>query len=257
MITVTQIHRYPVKGLSPEALSSAALRPGQGLVGDRRFAIAHGSTAIDAATPEWLAKKNFLMLAKNPRLAALTTRWDDATTTLTIERDGRKVASANIGTPIGRTRLSDFLAAYLKDEVRGTPKVIDGGDSVVFSDHDEPVVALLNASSLADLERVAGRPLDMRRFRGNVTVSGPAAWAEFSWIGQEISIGSTRLWVKEKIGRCTATSVDLDTGAVDINVPLTLKKGFGHSCFGVYARVIEGGEIRLGDPVVIHGPAAD
>lgn len=257
MKTVAQIYRHPVKGLSPEPLSAATLQPGRGLVGDRRFAIAHGSSGIDAAAPEWLAKKNFLMLAKNPRLAGLNTRWDEATTTLTIERDGRQVASANIGTAIGRTRLSDFLSAYLKDEVRGTPRVIDGGDSVVFSDHDEPVVALMGDGSLSDLERIAGQPLDVRRFRGNVLVSGLAPWAEFDWIGHDISIGATRLRVKEKIGRCSATSVDVTSGEVDINVPRTLLKGYGHACFGVYARVLEGGEIALGDPVIDHGPAAD
>ena len=63
--SVDQIYRYPVKGLSPEKLARTTLVAGQGIAGDRRFAIAHGSTMFDAEAPAWMPKHNFLMLAKN------------------------------------------------------------------------------------------------------------------------------------------------------------------------------------------------
>ncbi len=34
-----------------------------------------------------------------------------------------------------------------------------------------------------------------------------------------------------------------------MNVPLTLRKGFGHIDCGVYARVVEGGRVAAGDAV--------
>jgi MOSC domain-containing protein YiiM len=34
-----------------------------------------------------------------------------------------------------------------------------------------------------------------------------------------------------------------------MNIPLTLRKGFGHMDMGVYAEVIAGGTIRTGDEI--------
>ena len=44
-VTVNGIYRYPVKGLSPEALPSVTLREGQTLPADRRFPIERNSSA--------------------------------------------------------------------------------------------------------------------------------------------------------------------------------------------------------------------
>ena len=47
--------------------------------------------------------------------------------------------------------------------------------------------------------------------------------------------------------RCAATEVDPDTGIRDVAVPRTLMDNFGHADCGVYAEVIAGGEIAVGD----------
>ena len=47
--------------------------------------------------------------------------------------------------------------------------------------------------------------------------------------------------------RCAATNVDPDTGARDLTIPETLLRSFGHADCGVYAEVIEGGEIKVGN----------
>jgi uncharacterized protein YcbX len=39
---IEKIYRYPVKGLSAEALEAVALTPGEMLAHDRRFALAQG-----------------------------------------------------------------------------------------------------------------------------------------------------------------------------------------------------------------------
>ena len=57
-VTVTDICRYPVKGLSAEHLERVALEPGEGLPHDRRFALAHGATTFDPHNPQWLPKTN-------------------------------------------------------------------------------------------------------------------------------------------------------------------------------------------------------
>ena len=42
---------------------------------------------------------------------------------------------------------------------------------------------------------------------------------------------------------------DLATGQIDLQMPEALAAEFGHSDFGIYAEVVTGGEIALGDEV--------
>jgi uncharacterized protein YcbX len=48
---IASIYRYPVKGLSPEALPNVALGVGQTLPADRRYAIENGPSGFDPAAP--------------------------------------------------------------------------------------------------------------------------------------------------------------------------------------------------------------
>jgi len=247
---ISRIFRYPVKGLSPEQLEQVELSPGQALPEDRRFAIAHGSTRFDAAQPEWLPKRNFLQLMENERLAALECRFDASTGFLTIKRQGRQVARANATDAMGRTILEQFFAAYMGTEVRGQPKLIDGAQ-LSFGDNGAPVVSLINLASIGDLERVVGSPVDPLRFRANVYFQGAEPWIERSWEEREVSIGFARLKIVAPIGRCAATNVDPVSAQRDLNIPKALERGFGHSCLGVYAEVVEGGMIAAGDAITL------
>lgn len=245
---IAQIYRYPVKGLSPEKLSAATLSQGQGLPGDRRFALAHGSTPFDISAPSWMPKHNFLMLAKNERLAKLRTVFDDATNLLTIERDGRQVARADISTQNGRMVVEQFFAAFMGAESRGAPKLVEAPGHM-FSDTARKVVSLIGLASVADIERVARAPVNPLRFRANVYFSGGRAWQEFDWVGKELAIGSARLRVLDRIDRCPATNVDPATALRDMNVPRLLQDGFRHIECGVYAEIVAGGQIAAGDKI--------
>src|SRR6266446_7002864 len=75
---IRTIYRYPVKGLSAEALAATALTPGETLLGDRCYAIENGPSGFDPAMPRYLPKQRFLMLMKNERLARLDAHFDDA-----------------------------------------------------------------------------------------------------------------------------------------------------------------------------------
>jgi uncharacterized protein YcbX len=243
---IAQIYRYPVKGLSPERLARAVLSAGEGIAGDRRFAIAHGSTQFDPAAPSWMPKHNFLMLAKNERLAKLATRFDDATSVLTIERDGRAVVRADISSQTGRMLVEQFFAAFMGNETRGNPKLVEAPGHM-FSDTAKKVVSLIGLASLADFERVARAPVDPLRFRANVYFAGARAWQEFDWIGRELTAGGARLKVTGRIDRCPATSVNPATATRDMNVPRLLQDGYRHIDCGVYAEVIGAGDIAEGD----------
>ncbi len=245
-INIAAIYRYPVKGLSPEPLQRVALKAGEGLPQDRRFAIAHGSTRFDSGAPAWMPKTNFLMLARNERLARLKTSFDDATGVLTIQRDGKTVASGNLQEIGGRTVIEQFFAAYMGSEARGAPKIVEAPGHM-FSDTPPKVVSIIGLDSVRDLERVVRAPVDPRRFRANVYVQGGRSWQEFDWIGKEIRLGAVRLRGVKRIVRCAATNVDPESGQRDLNIPLSLQQGFQHADTGIYAEVVYGGVVAIGD----------
>lgn len=246
-VSIAHIYRYPVKGLSAEALDRAALAPGRGLAHDRRFALAHAGARFEGAA-HWLHRRNFLMLARNPRLAALTTAFDPESETLTVARDGRVVAQGRMTEPAGRALLEEFFAAYLGDQARGRPRLVETAGQP-FSDADAPFVSIINLASLGRLARAVGAPVEPLRFRGNLYLDGAAPWAEFDWIGREIEAGTARLRVVERIERCAATNANPATGIRDRNLPRALADAFGHVDMGVYAEVVGGGQVALGDPV--------
>jgi uncharacterized protein YcbX len=249
-LTVAQIYRYPVKGLTPEPLSRVHLVPGEGLPHDRRFALAHGSTTFDITAPTWMPKSKFLMLMRNERLAKLRTRFDETTGVLTVQRDGKTVANGNILTPTGRAIIQDFFAAYMGGEARGAPKLLEAPGHM-FSDVARKVVSIIGLASLRDLERVVRRPVDPRRFRANLYFENGRPWEEFEWVGRDVRIGPVRLRGIKPIERCAATNVDPETGERDLNIPLALQQGFQHEHAGIYAQVMDGGPIAIGDEIIL------
>lgn len=243
--TVVDICRYPVKGLSAESLEQVTLTPGESLPHDRRFALAHGSTKFDPRNPQWMPKSNFLMLMRDEKLAQLRAAFDPETGMLAIERAGKQVVRAKATEQIGRTLIGQFFASFMAEASRGTPRLVESPGHM-FSDVPEKCLSIINLASVRDLERVMRRPVHPLRFRGNIYLEGLPAWAEFGWVGQDISLGSARLRVMKRIERCGATNVDPETAARDLNVPLALQNGFSHVDMGIYAAVTEAGEVAKG-----------
>jgi uncharacterized protein len=251
---VTALYRYPVKGLTPELLESVELVPGQTLPFDRAYAIENGPGRFDPDAPRHLPKITFLMLMRDERLATLRSAFDDATQTLTISRGGKPVVSGRLDTPLGRRLIEQFIAAYMKAELRGAPKVVSApGHS--FSDVAAKCVHIVNLASVRELERTLGRPVDPLRFRANVYIDGLEPWAEFGWIDQEIGLGPARLRVFARTQRCAATNVDPGTAARDMAIPATLMRTWGHQDLGIYANVIAGGRLAAGASVSVPLPA--
>jgi hypothetical protein len=106
MAIIHSIYRYPVKGLSPEALPRIALAPGETVPGDRLYAIENGPSGFDPSAPAYLSKQHFLMLMKNERLAALRTAFDQASHVLRIQEGERAKPRGAICAPIRAARES-------------------------------------------------------------------------------------------------------------------------------------------------------
>ncbi len=249
---VEHVYRYPVKGLTAEALDEVTLREGEMLPWDRAFALAQGDSPFDPARPRYLHKRHFLTLMANARAALLKAAFDPATGTLVLRAPGEDVLRENALAPAGQLRIAAFLTRFLGDEARGTPRFhhVPGHH---FSDDSERYVSLIGEATLRDLERRVGAPRHRLRFRANLYMSGAAPWAEFDWLGQELQVGSARLRVVQRITRCVATNVNPETAERDAKPVLELREHFGSADLGVYARVIEGGSVAPGSAVELLG----
>ena len=256
-ITIKRLYRYPVKGLSPQELDHVQLESGETLPFDRAWAIENGPSRFNPAAPAHVAKIAFLTLMRDERLASLVTQFDEATTTLSIFRGGRRVAHGDLSTTTGRVIVGQFLAAHMKDSLRGAPRVLSApGHS--FTDTAEKYVHIVNLATVRDLERVAGRALNPLRFRPNIVIDGAEPWAEFSWLGRELRIGTggVRLRVARRVQRCAATNVDPDTGARDADIPAMLQRQWGHTDFGIYASVSERGRLAINQSMTVSASAS-
>jgi uncharacterized protein YcbX len=156
---VKSLYRYPVKGLSPQALTRIQLAPGQTLPADRLYAIENGPCGFDPAAPAYFPKIRFLMLMRNERLAALRTDYDDASHTLVIHLGSQETARGDLRTAQGRAAIERFLAGYCADELRGPPRVLFA-EGHSFSDVTQKVVSIINLASVAAVEEVVGAPVN-------------------------------------------------------------------------------------------------
>ena len=244
---IEYLYRYPVKGLSAEALETAEVQEGQAIPWDRAFALAQGDAPFDPEKPAWLPKQNFMCGQANARTALLRSMFEPRSGLLAISAPDGAWVAANALTEAGREQIGRFLTTYLAKEVRGTPRFLHIPGHV-FADNHTPVISLINLASLKDLEARVGHR-HRRRFRANIWFTGAPAWAEFDWIDRELQIGGAVLRVVKRIPRCAATEVNPLTAERDARPVKELRAHFGHSDLGIYAEVIEGGRFAVGDGI--------
>jgi uncharacterized protein YcbX len=250
---IASIYRYPVKGLSPEPLPGVALGVGQTLPADRRYAIENGPSGFDPAAPKFFPKAYFLMLMRDEWLAGLHTHFDDTGNVLTISQNGSVSARGDLETAEGRIAIERFFADNYAAALKGPPKILSS-TGFSFSDVAKKVVSIINLGSIAAIEEFVGQPVHPLRFRANLYVSGWPAWHEFELLDQTLGIGPVRLKVVKRIVRCAATNVDPETAARDLTIPHTLMRHLGHNECGIYAEVIAGGSIAVGDTIAAQEP---
>jgi len=246
------LFRYPVKGLSAERLQTVNLKAGETLPLDRAWAIEAGRRRFDSKAPQHLAKVAFLMLMRNPILASLQTSFDEATNELVVRRKGRELGRGALSTSEGRQQIEACFSTFLGLDGKDTLRVVHA-EGHSFSDVPIKCLHILNLASVRALEREIGRPVDAARFRANIVVDLPLPWVEFSWVGQEIRLGSVDLDVLDQTERCAATNAAPGSGERDMDIPATLERAFGHMEMGIYAKITRGGPVSTNDR--LSGPA--
>jgi uncharacterized protein YcbX len=245
MPEIASLYRYPVKGLSPEALTRIRVEAGETLPFDRAWAIENGRSKFDPASPKHLPKVAFLMLMRNERLASLETVFDESARSLTVRRDGKAVAQGSLDTEDGRAALEAFFDAYEADELRGPTRIVSAPGHA-FTDTPAKCLSLINLETLRDIEGVVGATLHPLRFRANIYIDGLPAWTEFDWLGKTVSAGEVTFEPFSRIDRCAATDVNPLTARRDLALPRTLLETYGRPDCGIYMRVVKGGELAAG-----------
>jgi uncharacterized protein len=249
---IAALYRHPVKGFTPEALTSADLRVGEAFPCDRLYAVENGPSGFDPEAPAFVPKQKFAVLAAVPQVAKARTAYDEASATLTAETCGRPPFQGRLDTEAGRAAFAAWLEPLVADHARGPLRVVHAGGHR-FMDHPLGHVSVINLTSVRDLAAKLGREVDPLRFRANVYVDGWPAWVENDWpandgAARELKLGAARVSVFKPIVRCVATHVDPVTGVRDMEVVKALFDHFGHMHCGVYVHVQAAARIASGDP---------
>lgn len=251
--SVAWIAIAPVKSMALHELSRALLER-TGIAGDRAFAV------IDEADRLVNGKRIGV-------LARIRPAYDLVASHLSLLfPDGRRASGA---VALGETRQAWFFGH------RRPIRAVEGPWSEAISawagrplrlvamaepgagPDRGPTVTLLSTAALESLARagLAGVRLDHRRFRMTFGVEGVAAHAEDGWIGRNVRVGGAVVRVAGNVGRCAVTTHDPETGRPSFDTLRILHDTRGMLPtteplpFGVWAEVVEPGEVSLGDPV--------
>ena len=259
---VAGLWRYPVKSMLGETLSEADLVEG-GLLGDRAYALLDTATGrvVSAKNPKrWPALFAFRSEyitppARGAALPPARITLPDGTATTTDAPDAERLLSDALDASIriastlsGPARVEEF-APDLRGAGPGSVHEFTARPGPFF---DAQPVLVVTTASLARLSESypAGR-FDARRFRPNVLVETAETEVEDTWAGRTLFLGDgVRLVVTKPCSRCVMTTLAQEDLPNDLGILRTVVESSGGRV-GVYARVERGGQVHLGDPVLL------
>lgn len=265
--TLTGLFVYPVKGARGIALDEARCGP-RGIEGDRRYMVvddagrfvtqreegrlAQLSPSFDADGVLRLALSGYGEL-RAPLLPGSTPRsvrvWDDDVRALSLGAEAASFLSGAFGRPLALV----YMPEDSRREVQQA--YADPGDLVGFADAFPYL--LTNEASLAALNAALPAPpveaVPMARFRPNLVVSGPAAFAEHEWA--VISLGSLQFELRKPCTRCVVINRDQHTGESQGKEPLRtltrLHSWRNKPTFGQNSLLRGEGALRLGEALSV------
>jgi hypothetical protein len=247
----------PVKSMRLVEVDTIELEA-TGVRGDRRFYLVDDDGALVNAK----RVPSLLTVRAAVEDGRLVLRFPDDTT---VEGEatqlGERIETSFYGRPVeGRVVAGPWNDAL--SELAGKPvrvaRTEREGDG-----YDRGAVAgasLVSTASLEALRAAAGvaRPVDGRRFRMTVGIDTAEPHVEDGWIGSRVRLGAAAVVVREKVGRCSVTTRDPDSGLRDLDTLGTIAAYRGDVPtgeplpFGVWCEVVEPGAVTVGDPVEVE-----
>ncbi|MGH3992097.1 MAG: MOSC domain-containing protein [Pseudonocardiaceae bacterium] len=252
--TVAWITVTPVKGLRLAHRDEVQVTE-DGVPGDRAFFLIDERGAMVSAT-------------RLGPLVAVVPEHDAEAGSLSLRFPGGEEVTGPVelgeseGVLFSRTRVSarpvlGAFSAALSEHCGRSLRLFAAGDRPAVGRGRDGAVTLLSLGSLERLREQAAEiePVDPARFRMTFGVDGPEAHGEDSWIDRDVRVGDALVHVTGNVGRCALTTRNPKSGVVDFKTLHHLKSFRGDVPtseplpFGVHARVVEPGRVRLGDPV--------
>lgn len=241
--TVSSIWRHPIKSHGREALDEVTVKAGCTMPGDRVWAVAHDRSDADGS--EWTTCHNFARVSIAPELMAITSRFDEATGTVTLTHPKQGTITVD---PEGDVDAFLEWSTPMLADSRLKPARLVRVPGRGMTDSDFPSITLCNMASHRAVEQKIGHELSIHRWRGNIWFDGLPVWEEFDWIDRDIQIGEAILRPRERTDRCNATKANPDTGLRDADT-LAALRSWGHLDFSVRAEVVKAGRIAVGDAI--------
>lgn len=252
--TVTWISFTPVKGLRLRQLDEVELTE-RGIPGDRAFFLVGPDDRMVNA--KRLGALMTVIADHDPAARRLSLRFPDGREVTGEVELGEAVPVRFYGMTLQARPLLGDLSAALSEHAGVPLRIVAAPPEHSGVDRGrDGAVTLLSTASLERLREVAGsgEPVDPRRFRMTFGVDGVAAHAEDGW--RDVRVGEALVRVRGHVGRCAITTRDADSGEVDFQTlhHLAAYRRDGIEAteplpFGVHARVLEPGRVRVGDPV--------
>lgn len=225
---VVGLWRYPVKSMGPEPLREAEIS-WFGLAGDRRWAFLRPGSER-SPFPWYTLRDNDHMAQFQPRLEHPTSPERGSTLVRTPSGAEYDVTDPALGLALGSAGVRVIRLQ------RGA--------------FDTFPVSIISTQTIAALEDRVGRRLETQRFRPNVLIEaeGDEPFQEDHWVGSEVQLGSTRLRVDKRDGRCAVITIDPATGQREPEVLRSVTQT-REGCLGVYATPVQPGRVGVGDLV--------
>jgi uncharacterized protein YcbX len=206
--------------------------------------VAHEAAKI--VEGEWAPCQNFSRGSKAPKLMAINAALDEATGALTLTHPERPDITFRPDDAAEAARFIDWVRPISPAD-RALPTRIYSVAGRGMTDTDYPSVSLISLASNRALAEHMGVDLSPLRWRGNIWLEGLKPWEERDWIGRRLRIGGAVLEIIEPKERCMATTANPATGERDADTLRALMAVHGDKNFGLYAKVVEAGEVNVGD----------
>ncbi|MGZ4168556.1 MAG: MOSC domain-containing protein [Solirubrobacteraceae bacterium] len=253
-ITVTGLVTTPVKGTRVHEVPHIELGD-RGARGDRAFFV------IDERG--WMMNgKNFKTLQTvvadyDLTAGTLALTFPDGDRADGVVEYGETVTTRFFSRPKEARELRGPWSAALS-EFFGQPLRLVATESAVDRGR-EGAISVISRASLRHLADVAEcDTVDGRRFRMLIEVDGIGAHEEDAWLGRRVRIGAALVRPQGHVGRCVITTRNPDTAEGDLDT-LKLLATYRHKldtteplAFGIHGEVLEGGSVRIGDPVTVE-----
>ena len=235
---VEAIFRYPVKSMGGERLETANLG-WHGLEGDRRLAFRR---LADRSGMPWLtACKLPDLLLFRPQRCEGGAPGDIPTHIRTPGGEEMPVFGEDLAREVGRRY--------------GSPVEIMQLNHGIF---DEASISVIASDTVHEIGRLAGRSLDVRRFRPNVVVRllRSLPFQEDEWLGGVLSFGDGHegpaVTVTMRDVRCSMVNLDPDSASPAPEVMKAVVRANQNNA-GVYGTVTRIGRLAVGQTVVLRG----